>query len=565
MGKTLSLEDLFYYSFGYNIQQDETTITVTTPHETENTTVSEPENSTQSEDVEQSITTEQTLIPTYNSFHTITFTFFEDTTTGEFPFRKNLIDLAYVWRYGIIVVGVFSLIIAFASFIYLVCAVGHSPKAEKTVTNNWTKMPLEISSVIFIATVVFIFNVSTTVYLSDFLEFGVLLVLGLVALGIALLFFLDLIVRFKTIGLWRSTLTYKILRATVKALVWLCKVVANIFKTLPVLWQGLTIFSALTIILYFIALFEIASGAYPLFMMYVIIVERTVLLALFLYAQFAFARLIKAGKELADGIVDYKVKTEHMLGAFKTHAENFNSIGDGMVHAVDEKMKSERMKTELITNVSHDIKTPLTSIINYSDLISKEQTDNENIVEYTGIISKQSDRLKRLIEDLVEASKASTGNLEVNLQACEVGVLLSQSVGEYSLRLHTQQLELIVKQPEESMRINADGRRLWRVFDNLLGNICKYAQKGTRVYLTLEQKGDKALISFKNISSTSLDITADELMERFVRGDSSRNTEGNGLGLSIAQSLVELQGGQMKLFVDGDLFKVELSFDLIKE
>ncbi len=564
--QTYSLDDLFYYSYGYNIQQDKEEVTVVTPYEEQNTTTSESENTMSvEENLEQSSIIEPTTLSTYNSFYSVTFTLFEEETTGEFPFRKNLIDLAYVWRYGIIFIGVFSLISTFASFIYLVCAVGHSPKSEKTVSNSWTKMPLEFSAIIFIAPLIFIFNISTTIYLQDFLEFAGLLVFGLIALGIALLFFLDLTVRFKTVGLWRSTLIYRILRAMFKFCIWLVRVFAHIFKTLPVLWQGLTIFIGLSIVLYFVALFEIASGARPIFMMYVIIVERTVLLALLLYAQFAFARLIKAGKELASGNVDFKVKTDYMLGAFKTHAEDLNSIGEGMVHAVDEKMKSERMKTELITNVSHDIKTPLTSIINYSDLISKEKTDNENIVEYTGIISKQSDRLKRLIEDLVEASKASTGNLEVNLQPCEVGVLLSQSVGEYSLRLHTQQLELIVKQPEEAVHIYADGRRLWRVFDNLLGNICKYAQKGTRVYLTLEQKGERAIISFKNISSTSLDISAEELLERFVRGDSSRNTEGNGLGLSIAQSLVELQGGKMKLFVDGDLFKVELSFDLIKE
>jgi signal transduction histidine kinase len=231
--------------------------------------------------------------------------------------------------------------------------------------------------------------------------------------------------------------------------------------------------------------------------------------------------------------------------------------------AVDERMKSERLKTELITNVSHDIKTPLTSIINYADLITKEPTDNEKITEYCEVLTRQSERLKKLIEDLVEASKASTGNLEVLLAPCEVGVLLTQAAGEYEKRLADGNLTLVTRQPEHPVTILADGRRLWRVFDNLMNNICKYAQPGTRVFLTLEDTDGQAVISFKNISRCELDVSSDELLERFVRGDSSRSTEGSGLGLSIAQSLTELQNGTLALTIDGDLFKVTLRFSTI--
>ena len=233
-----------------------------------------------------------------------------------------------------------------------------------------------------------------------------------------------------------------------------------------------------------------------------------------------------------------------------------------MSRAVDERMKSERMKTELITNVSHDIKTPLTSIINYADLISREKCDNEKIAEYAEVLSRQSDRLKRLIEDLVEASKAATGNLEVMLSLCDAGVFISQAVGEYEQKLNDAGLQTVVTQFDEAVYVMADGRRMLRVFDNLMNNICKYAQSGTRVYLSLEKIGNKAVITFKNTSRDPLNISADELMERFVRGDSSRNTEGNGLGLSIAKSLTELQGGTLTLSVDGDLFKVILSFPI---
>ena len=173
---------------------------------------------------------------------------------------------------------------------------------------------------------------------------------------------------------------------------------------------------------------------------------------------------------------------------------------------------------------------------------------------------RQSRRLKKLLEDLVEASKATTGNLEVNMTACQAEVLLTQAAGEYEQRFEDKQLQLVVREPEEEIWIRADGRHLWRVFDNLLNNICKYAQENTRVYLSLERMEEKAVITFRNTSKYQLDVSADELMERFVRGDKSRNMEGNGLGLSIAKSLVELQKGNMEIVVDGDLFKVILTF-----
>ena len=234
-----------------------------------------------------------------------------------------------------------------------------------------------------------------------------------------------------------------------------------------------------------------------------------------------------------------------------------------MQSAVNEKLKSERMRTELITNVSHDIKTPLTSIINYVDLIKKEKPENEKIKEYIGVLDRQSVRLKKLIEDLVEASKASTGNLTVNLAECEAGVLLSQTVGEFDERLRDAGLTPVLNMPEEPIKIMADGRRLWRVFENLMSNICKYSLSGTRAYMELYQSDGKAYIVFKNISKCELNISSDELTERFVRGDTSRNTEGSGLGLSIAKSLTELQKGEMRIETDGDLFKATLIFDAI--
>ena len=281
----------------------------------------------------------------------------------------------------------------------------------------------------------------------------------------------------------------------------------------------------------------------------------------FWYLCWCFNKLKIAGEALRDGLDGYRVDTSHMVGALREHGEDLNRIGEGVNKAVEERLKSERLRTELITNVSHDIKTPLTSIINYVDLLEKEEIPNENAKEYLEVLERQSARLKKLIEDLIEASKASSGSLSVNLEKLEAGVFLVQTVGEFKEKTEKNKLDLQIKKPGEPIYIMADGRHFWRVIDNLMNNICKYAQPETRVYINLEQTGEKVQITFRNTSRYPLNISSEELMERFVRGDSSRNTEGNGLGLSIAGSLMELMHGKMQLFVDGDLFKVVLEFD----
>ena len=253
--------------------------------------------------------------------------------------------------------------------------------------------------------------------------------------------------------------------------------------------------------------------------------------------------------------------TKYLIGDLKEQAEDLNHIRGGLSRAVDERMKSERLRTELITNVSHDIKTPLTSIVNYVDLLAREEPENEKTREYVEVLQRQSARLKKLTDDLVEASKASTGNLPVSMERLELGVLLDQTAGEYGERLAEKQLDLRVSKPEEPVTVKADPRHLWRILDNLLNNVLKYAQPGTRVYLDLTREGGGAALSFRNISAQPLNIRPEELTERFVRGDSARSTEGSGLGLAIASSLAKLQGIDMALAVDGDLFKVILRFD----
>ena len=247
-----------------------------------------------------------------------------------------------------------------------------------------------------------------------------------------------------------------------------------------------------------------------------------------------------------------------MFWEFRRHGENLNSIADGMAIAVEQRIKSERLKTELITNVSHDIKTPLTSIVNYVDLLQRPELSQETRAEYLGVLARQSQRLKKLTEDLVEASKASTGSISVALVPTDLAELVNQAAAEYSERLKAGRLEPVIRFSGEDLTVLADGRLLWRVLDNLLGNVCKYALAGTRVYLDAEPAGDSVRLCVKNISRDPLNVSAEELLERFVRGDRARSSEGSGLGLSIARSLTELQKGSFSLAVDGDLFKAEI-------
>ena len=274
------------------------------------------------------------------------------------------------------------------------------------------------------------------------------------------------------------------------------------------------------------------------------------------------SRLIEGAKHLSEGDLSYKIDTAHLHGPFRRNADMLNRISRGCAVEVERRMKSEHLKTELLTNVSHDIKTPLTSIINYVDLLKKTDPQPKEAREYADVLERQSNRLKKLLEDLIEASKASTGNITVELAPTDAAELLRQAVGEYSERLTAQSLETVLRIGGESCTITADGRLLWRVFDNLLGNVVKYAMPGTRVYFDLTEQGGQSSIVVKNISREALNIDTDELMERFVRGDASRATEGSGLGLSIARSLTECMGGRFELSVDGDLFKVTLRFPI---
>jgi signal transduction histidine kinase len=276
-------------------------------------------------------------------------------------------------------------------------------------------------------------------------------------------------------------------------------------------------------------------------------------------AWFAFKK-VKAFKALQEGVDRIKAGDLHHRievagkGEFSKLASNINSISEGLEKAVEGELKSERLKTELITNVSHDIRTPLTSIITYVDLLKNER-DPEKIDEYVGILDQKSQRLKVLTDDLFDAAKASSGSMPVHLEEIDIESLLTQGLGEVNDKIQASELEFKIRQPEDKIFIKADGKLLWRSIENLLSNIFKYAMQGSRVYIDIEDIGNEVLITFKNISAFELNITADELMERFTRGDESRTSQGSGLGLSIAKSLIELQKGRFTIQIDGDLFK----------
>lgn len=332
--------------------------------------------------------------------------------------------------------------------------------------------------------------------------------------------------------------------------------IVNVFKKMPVVivGAGLLVVNAGTILLSLI-------GDHWLFLIPVILDVAAIP---FLLVYFRNSRSVLHGaSKLADGDLNYKIITKFMFSHWRELGEKLNRIGDGMSAAVEDRMKSERMKTELITNVSHDLKTPITSILSYITLLKKPDLDEETRMEYLDVLERQSGKLKKLTEDVVEASKAASGVITVHLETLNAAELLEQSAGEYAARFRDAGLEPVLRLPKEDVFISADGNYLSRVLENLMTNALKYAQSGTRVYFDLELRDNKVCFISKNVSREPLNITADELMERFVRGDVSRTSEGSGLGLSIARSLTELMGGEMELILDGDLFKAEVIFDRI--
>ena len=330
----------------------------------------------------------------------------------------------------------------------------------------------------------------------------------------------------------------------------------RIARNLPLLWKTALVMAGV----FFLEMLFVLAGYGSVDGIFVIMKAVELLAAL--YIALNLRTLQKGGEKLARGDFSSPIDTKYLIGDFKRYGQELNDVQSVLEQAVQEQMKAEHLKTELITNVSHDIKTPLTAIVNYVDLLKKEDIPSPEAREYIAVLDRQSHRLKKLTEDLVEASKASSGVLNVDLQPTDVNVLFSQIEGEYQERLAACQLTLVTQPPAPGTVIRADSRLLSRVMDNLVSNICKYALPSTRVYVVSTLSREAVTISFKNVSRDELNISPDELMERFVRGDASRHTEGSGLGLSIARSLVQLQGGRFDLAIDADLFRADITFPL---
>lgn len=376
------------------------------------------------------------------------------------------------------------------------------------------------------------------------LSFRVVVGLGffsLIGTALALAALLTTVVRLKAHVLLRGTLCWRLLAGVGR---WVRRVVSHWSVTRRIVG------------LFFLYLLGTVITTPTLFLIPVF--QGFVLWALCRWArQWRIVR--DATQAIVSGNPEVQIDTRHMYHDLQAHAEQLNDLGIAVTHEVEERLKSERFKAELITNVSHDLKTPLTSIINYVDLLKKTEIQDPVAKEYIAVLERKSQRLKKLTEDLVEASKASTGTLPVSLERLDFAQLLSQAMGEYAEKFEVAGLSPVLDAVEGDNAIQGDGRHLWRVMDNLLGNCCKYAMSGTRVYLELRRWGENVVLTVKNISKNPLNIQPEQLMERFVRGESSRSTEGSGLGLSIARSLTELQGGSFRVEIDGDLFKAVVS------
>ena len=383
------------------------------------------------------------------------------------------------------------------------------------------------------------------------------LICGTYTMAWFLIGYLSLVRRIKAGTLWKNSLIRKVLKWIGKCSGKLADFVRafsrNTAEKIKVLLVG-----GAFLFLQFLIIGCVFSGA-GVFLLALMAVDVAVMI--FAIRKADGLDLIMDGlKKISDGELQYKIKTDTLTGKQKVMAEYINNIGSGLDAAVENSLKKERMQTELITNVSHDLKTPLTSIINYVDLMKRENPTDPKIQEYLRILDEKSQRLKVLTEDVVEASKASTGNIKLEMNDIDFVEMVQQVIGEFEEKFQEKNLTMMVHFTDEPSIIYADGQRMWRVLENVFGNVVKYAMEGTRVYAEISNRNKKVTFSLKNISAQPLNISADELTERFIRGDVARNTEGSGLGLSIAKSLTELQGGEFKLYLDGDLFKVMITF-----
>lgn len=449
--------------------------------------------------------------------------------------------------------GLVSLMGWIISLVYLTLATGRRTEEEKIHLNPIDKIKTEILVAAFIFMMVELVILITKVNSEEWAVYGIIVASGTVSLvidGLFLIFYLSMVRRMKAEMLWETSVAC-----------WLERGIRKVFARQKTTVRVLLLFAG-----HMAVCFILAVGAF-----YYRSMTALVLLLLFSAGE-CYMILRKAVEQyqirlgvekIRDGALSGKIDIEQLHGEEKSLAEAINNIGEGLLHAVDDSTKNERMKADLITNVSHDIKTPLTSIINYVNLMKLEKIDNERVQGYIKILDEKSQRLKQLTADLVEASKISSGNVKLDMQVIDLVELVYQTSGEFNEKFEQKELTIVTKLPKTAVLIRADGRQLYRVIENLYNNVAKYALEKTRVYVDISYVEEKVVFSIKNVSEHSLareNSNAGDLTERFIRGDSSRTTEGSGLGLSIAKSLTVLMGGVFDIKVDGDLFKASITF-----
>ena len=461
--------------------------------------------------------------------------------------------------------AIFGSVLWLIGMVWLTVTAGRKPKDEEIHLNGFDRWYTEIAAGAVIGIWLAGTIISGTLIANSSLGYShavvtvivTCLICGTYTMAWFLIGYLSLVRRIKAGTLWKNSLIRKVLKWIGKCSGKLADFVRafsrNTAEKIKVLLVG-----GAFLFLQFLIIGCIFGGA-EVFLLALMAVDVAAMI--FVIRKADGLDLIMDGlKKISDGELQYKIKTDTLTGKQKVMAEYINNIGGGLDAAVENSLKKERMQTELITNVSHDLKTPLTSIINYVDLMKRENPTDPKIQEYLRILDEKSQRLKVLTEDVVEASKASTGNIKLEMNDIDFVEMVQQVIGEFEEKFQEKNLTMMVHFTDEPSIIYADGQRMWRVLENVFGNVVKYAMEGTRVYAEISNRNKKVTFSLKNISAQPLNISADELTERFIRGDVARNTEGSGLGLSIAKSLTELQGGEFKLYLDGDLFKVMITF-----
>ena len=461
--------------------------------------------------------------------------------------------------------AIFGSVLWLIGMVWLTVTAGRRPEDEEIHLNGFDRWYTEIAAGTVIGIWLAGTIISGTLIANSSLGYShvvvtvivICLICGTYTMAWFLIGYLSLVRRIKAGTLWKNSLIRKVLKWIGKCSGKLADFARafsrNTAEKIKVLLVG-----GAFLFLQFLIIGCVFSGA-GVFLLALMAVDVAVMI--FAIRKADGLDLIMDGlKKISDGELQYKIKIDTLTGKQKVMAEYINNIGSGLDAAVENSLKKERMQTELITNVSHDLKTPLTSIINYVDLMKRENPTDPKIQEYLRILDEKSQRLKVLTEDVVEASKASTGNIKLEMNDIDFVEMVQQVIGEFEEKFQETNLTMMVHFTDEPSIIYADGQRMWRVLENVFGNVVKYAMEGTRVYAEISNRNKKVTFSLKNISAQPLNISADELTERFIRGDVARNTEGSGLGLSIAKSLTELQGGEFKLYLDGDLFKVMITF-----